>query len=56
MEPAGLSGTVTISDQSSYIKIGTLRGKNAIDIHGEFTVDRSRTSSLDNRFGDGCVA
>ena len=41
--------TVTISDQKSYIKIETLRGKNPIEIHGalsevcgEFTVGHSR--------------
>ena len=41
-----MSGTVTISDQRSYIKIETLHGKNPPKIHGalsevcdEFTVD-----------------
>ena len=29
-----MSGTVTISDQRSYIKIGTSRGKNPTEIHG----------------------
>ena len=40
-----MSGTVTISDQRSYIKIVPLYGKNPIEIHGalskvcgEFTV------------------
>ena len=43
MKPAGVSGTVTISDQRSYIKIKTLRGQNPIDysalseVCGEFT-------------------
>ena len=51
MQPAGVSGTVTISDQRSYIKIETLRGKNRTEIHsalcevcGEFTVDHSTVS------------
>ena len=60
MEPAGVSGTVTISDQKSYIKIETLRGKNPTEIHGEvcgeFTVDRSTVSCSDNRFHGGCVS
>ena len=57
MKPAGVSGTVTISDQRSYIKIETLRGKNLTEIHcalsevcGEFTVDRSTVSRWVNRF------
>ena len=32
MEPAGVSGIVTISDQRSYIKIETLRDKNPPEI------------------------
>ena len=47
-----MSGTVTISDQKSYIKNETLHGKNPTEIHGalnevcdEFIVDRS-TGSL----------
>ena len=58
MEPAGVSGTVTISDQRSYI---TLQSKNPTKIHsalsevcGEFTVDRSTVSSWANR--GGCVS
>ena len=46
-----MSGSVTISDQRSYIKIETLRGKNPAEIHGalsevrgEFTVDDSTVS------------
>ena len=46
-----MSGTVTISDQRSYIEIETLRGKNPTEIRGtlsevsgEFTVDRSTVS------------
>ena len=34
MEPAGVSGTVTTSDQRSYMKIETLRDKNLTEIHG----------------------
>ena len=63
MEPAGVSGTVTISDQRSYIKIATLRGKILTEIHGamnevcgEFTVDRSKVSHWANRFRGGCVS
>ena len=59
MEPAGVSGTVTISDLRSYIKIEILRGKNPTGIHGAlsevcgaFTVDRGWA----NRFRGGCVS
>ena len=62
MESGGVSGTVTISDQRSYIKIETLRGKNPTEIHGalcevcgEFTVDRSTVSPWANRFCVRCV-
>ena len=48
MASAGASGTVTVEDQRSYIKIEALRGKNPTEIHsvlcevcGEQTVDRS---------------
>ena len=51
MEPAGSSGVVAISDQKSYMKIETLRGKNPTEIHRalselwvEFKVDRSTVS------------
>ena len=51
MASAGASGTVTVEDQRSYIKIETLRGKNPIEIHSalrevccEQTVDRSTVS------------
>ena len=51
MESTGVSGTLTISDQRSCIKIKTLCGKNPTEIHGalsevcgEFTVDRSTVS------------
>jgi hypothetical protein len=33
MEPARVSGIVTVEDQRSYIKIETLRGKNPTEIH-----------------------
>ena len=63
MEPAGLSGSVTVSDQRSYIKIETLRGKNLTETHsafgevcGELTVDRSTVSSWANSFRGGCVS
>ena len=63
MVPTGVSDTVTISDQSSYIKIETLRGKNPIGIHSslseicsEFTMDRSTASRWANRFRRGCVS
>ena len=51
MLPAVLSGIMTISDQRSYFKIETLRGKNPKEIHGalsevcgNFTVDRGTVS------------
>ena len=51
MEPEVVSGTVTISDKKSYIKIENLRGKNPSEIHGAlsevcgvFTVDRRTVS------------
>ena len=63
MEPAGVSGTVTISDQRSYIKIVTLRCKNPTEIHGvfsevcdEFTVYRSTVSRWANHFPGGCLS
>ena len=58
-----MSGTVTISDQRSYIKIETLRGKNPTEINGalsevcgEFTGHRNTVSSLANCFRGGCVS
>ena len=58
-----MSGTVTISDQRSYIKIKTLRVKNPTEIHGalsevcsEFTVDRSTVSRWANHFRGACVS
>ena len=63
MEPAGMSGTVTISDQRSYIKIDTLRGKNPTEIHGAlgevcgvFTVERITIYHRINPFRGGCVS
>ena len=63
MEPAGVSGTVTISDQRSYIKIKTLRDKNPTEIHGalseiyvEFTVDHSTDSRWANCIHGDCVS
>ena len=64
MEPAGVSGTVTISDQRSYVKIATLRGKNPTkknygalsEVCGAFIVDRSTDSRWANRLRSGCVS
>jgi len=62
MASAGASGTVTVEDQKSYIKIETLRGKNPAEIHsalcevcGEQTVDHSTVSHLATRFHEGRV-
>ena len=63
MEPAGVSGSVTISDQRSYIKIETLRCKNPIELQdalsevcGVFTVERNSISRWANRFRGVCVS
>ena len=63
MEPEGVSGTVTISDQRSYIEIESLGDKNPTEIHGalsevcgEVTVNRSMVSRSANRFRGGCVS
>ena len=63
MEPAGASGTVTISDQRPYTKIETLCSKNPTEIHsalsevcGEFTVDHSTVSSWVNGFRGVCLS
>ncbi|PSN33926.1 hypothetical protein C0J52_19326 [Blattella germanica] len=60
MDPAGVSGTVTVEDQRSYIKIETLRGKKPTEIHralsevcSESTVDRSTVSRWVHRFRVG---
>ena len=57
-----MSGTVTISDQRSYIKFENLCRKNPTEIHGalsevcgEFTVDSNTVSRWANRFRGGCV-
>jgi len=62
MASAGASGTVTVEDQKSYIKIETLRGKNPTEIHsalrevfGEQTVDHSTISRWATRFREGRV-
>jgi hypothetical protein len=51
MVSAGTLGTVTVDDQKSYFKIGTLHGKNPTEIRsalcevcGEQTVDRTKVS------------
>ena len=56
-----MSGTVTISDERSYITIES--GKNPTIIHGalsevcgEFTVGRSTVSRWANHFCGGCVS
>ena len=63
MESATVSGTVTVEDQRSYIKIETLRGKTPTEIHktlsevcGALTVDRSTVSRWANRFREGRVS
>jgi hypothetical protein len=63
MASASASGTVTVEDQRSYIKIETLRGKRPAEIrsalrefHGEQTVDRSTVSRCATRFHEGHVS
>ena len=58
-----MSGTFTISDQRSYVKIKTLCSRNPTEIHstlsevhGEITVDHSMVSRWDNRCRDGYVS
>ena len=62
MVSAGTSGTVTVEDQRSYIKIETLRSKNPTEIHsalrevcGEQTVDHSTVSHWATHFREGRV-
>jgi transposase len=62
MASAGASGTVTVEDQRSHVKIETLRGQNPTEIHsalcevcGEQTVDRSTVSLWATRFREGRV-
>ena len=58
-----MSVTVTISDQTSYIKIKTLGGTNSTQIQGalsevcgEFTVDRSKICQWTKRFRGCCLS
>ncbi|PSN40948.1 hypothetical protein C0J52_26442, partial [Blattella germanica] len=44
MDPAGVSGTVTVEDQRSYFKIETLRGKNPTEIHRAFVTSTDERS------------
>ncbi|PSN43727.1 hypothetical protein C0J52_14015 [Blattella germanica] len=60
MDPAGVSGTVAVEDQRSYIKIETLRGKLPIEIHctlsevfGESIVNRITVPRWVHRFRGG---
>jgi hypothetical protein len=62
MASAGASGTVTVEDQRTYIKIETLHGQNPTENHsvlrevcGEQTVDRSTVSRWATRFLEGRV-
>jgi hypothetical protein len=62
MASADSSDTVTVDNQTSYIKIGTLRGKPPTEIHvvlrevsGEQTVDLSTLSRWTTRFREGRV-
>ena len=62
MVSVGTSGTVTVEDQRSYIKIETLRGKKPTEIWsalheicGEQTVGRSTVSHWATRFCEGRV-
>jgi hypothetical protein len=57
-----MSQFITVEDQRSYIKIGTLRGKNPAEIYsilrevcGEQTVDRSTISCWAVRFHEASV-
>ena len=60
MEEETESGRITRSDQRSYIKIESLRGKNPTEIHnalrevcGDSAVDRSTVSRWSARFREG---
>jgi transposase len=62
MASAGASGTVTVEDQRSYVKMETLRGQTPTEIHsalhevcGEQTVDRSSVCRWATRFREGRV-
>jgi hypothetical protein len=63
MASAGASGTVTVEDQRTYIKIETLRGQNPTENHnvlrevcGEQTVDRSTVFRWATSFREGRVS
>jgi hypothetical protein len=60
---SGASGTVTVEDQRSYIKIEILCGENPTEIHSvlrevcrEQTVDHSTVSHWVTRFREGHVS
>jgi hypothetical protein len=62
MASADASGTVTVDDQRSYIKIKTLRGKNLTEIHialcdvcGEQTVVHYRRHSPGQETSSACL-
>jgi hypothetical protein len=62
MATASASGTVTVGDQRSYIKIETLRGQTPTEIHialrevcDEQTMDRSTVSRWATRLREGRV-
>jgi len=63
MEEESDSGQISRSDQRSYIKIETLRGKTPTEIHnalhevcGDSVVDRSTVSRWSSRFREGRVS
>jgi hypothetical protein len=63
MASASASGTVTVEDQRSYIKIETLCGNSPTEIHsvlrevyGEQTADRSTVSRRAARFQERSVS
>jgi hypothetical protein len=62
MASAGASGTVTVDNQRSYIKIETLCGKNPTEIHialrevcGGQTMDHSTISHWATNFHEGHI-
>jgi hypothetical protein len=62
MASACASGTVTVDDRRSYIKIETLYGKNPTEVHialsevcGEQTVNHSTASCWVTHFREGHV-
>ena len=63
MEEESDSGQISRSDQRSYIKIETLRGKTPNEIHnalqevcGDSVADRSTVSRWSSRFREGRVS